>query len=326
MSKYLLPAILVALPAFAFAFGIVAPDNADPSDTISAKLTKSTQDPYIDSILWFLDDKPLKQDAETVTFNIKDAETATIKAVITDLQGKQYVLEKKINIAKLNIIWEAQTYTPFFYEGAPLPSYGSQINAQAVYNTDNPEKYVYKWELDGKVLQSVSGLGKYKARIQLGYLKNSSLLSVKVLDPETAKILSQKSVFIKYYKPKLYVYAKDELLGWRFNKHITDSFDLSYPKEMIVIPYFMNIANLFDKRVVWNWVVDQIPLPKEKISSPYVRLKFDNLNKESANLKIETKIKDNVFQNTELNLTLTNNRKKRALPDNKDTTDSGFGI
>ena len=328
MQKIFFFVLVLFSPIYALAFGIDAPNSANPSDNVTAKLLVSPQDPYVEEIYWFVNDDPVQKDKNTISFSIPDADYVEVKVIIKDSNNETYTLSKRINVSKLNVIWEAQTYTPFFYDGAPLPSYGSYINAQALFKTDSPEKYIYSWKLDGNTLSSVSGVGKYNIKTRLGYLQNSSNLSVSVLDPDNSNILAQKSVLIQYYKPKMYMYAKDELLGWRFGKYVKDFLDLSYPKEVLVIPYFTDIENLFDPKVTWSWFVDNVALPQEQISSPYVRLRFEDPSKNRAELKVKAGLQNNVFQNSELNLVLINNDKTDPSfqEGSSDAPNTGFGI
>lgn len=86
-------------------------------------------------------------------------ETKTVKAAITSLSGKNM---GKIIIFQANdvdILWQAETYTPPFYQGYARPSFGSDLKLFAIPhikdslgNTIAKDKLIFNWQKDGKNL------------------------------------------------------------------------------------------------------------------------------------------------------------------------------
>ncbi len=69
--------------------------------------------------------------------------------------------------ASVDMLWEgADSYTPPFYKGLPLPSIGGVIRIMAVPSINAPKSMTYSWSQNGEALQNASGYAKNAILIQ----------------------------------------------------------------------------------------------------------------------------------------------------------------
>ncbi len=320
--------ILIVFPTSVRAATLKIPVNAKIGEKMNISIVRNPQDPYISNISWNINGHDINGSGESVTYTVpKESDYVEVEAIILYTNNKTQRLYAKIPVSSIQIMWEAETYTPFFYKSAPLPSPGSKIHASAIVNipNKNPDNLIYSWKLNGKILPGVSGQNKKNVTIQTGYFDKKILLTLSILDPKTLSILSEKTVAISLQNPKLIAYTKDSSFKWVFSKPVFDKIFIPYPKDVLVFPFFMSISDIFDSNTVWDWYVDGILLPKEKVSTPYVKLKFTNTSKKSANLNVKAFIKNNFFQKSDLYLKLLNEQKTKKIESSNYSKD-GFGL
>ncbi len=324
----LLLLILTVFPVYTKAATLKVPINTKVGERVNISIVRNPQDPYISTISWNINGHDIKGSDESITYVVpKESEYVEVEATILYTNNKAQRLYAKIPVSSIQIVWEAETYIPFFYKSAPLPSPGSKIRASAIVNipNKNSDNLIYSWKLNGKILPKISGQNKKNVTIQTGYFDKKILLTLSILDPKTLSVLSEKTTVINLQNPKLIAYTKDSSFKWIFSKPVFDKIFIPYPKDILVFPFFMNVSDIFDSNTVWDWYVDGVLLPKEKVSTPYVKLKFTNTSKNSANLNVKAFIKNNFFQKSDLYLQLLNEQKTKNA-ESPNYSGDGFGL
>ncbi len=324
MKKYfLLLSLILVLPISSFAASIKSlnPDFQAGED-VSFYIERSAVDPLISSVVWVYDGEIISDQKEITIPNIDYGEHK-LKAIVKFVNNKTQTLSLNFSVSKVQILWEAKTFTPFFYKAAKLPSIGSEFKAYALADFKNKDELIYIWKKNGKIL-NVSGKGAYAIEFSTDYFTDSFLLSVDVLD-KSGNTLGSAQAFINIVEPKIMLYYKDELLSWMFNKPIQNSLYLAYPKEVLAMPFYMSAKDLFDDNIEWSWLINDIPVLKDGNSSPYVELSFkDKVG--SAILNIKAQYKKHILQKAQKIITLINSQKSTAKTKTNTSEPNPFGI
>lgn len=185
-------------------------------------------------------------------------EKTIIDIIIFTAQGDR--LEKKLIIApaEVDLLWEAQTYTPPFYKGKALASYKSLVRVTAIprFNTltSDPKQYYYKWTYSQN-LGAGEALGKNSIVIPMGYANAQLPVMVNVTLGDWSGV---KNIAIPGSEAKVVLYQQAPLLGIQFNNAWTG--DISTSESEFVAyaaPYFFSLDDLTNNRLVYRWEVNR---------------------------------------------------------------------
>ena len=167
------------------------------------------------NISWYLNDNLEIEGIAKKSFSFttgKNGQITNIKAIAMIGDKK---IEKKmyINPADVEIIWEANTYTPPFYKGKALASPKSEVKFVAIphFVTDKgvvlqSENLNYEWSFN--FTKITSGLGKNSAKATVGTTLGENIISVKVSNDKGDLVAEKQikiipeNVFIAFYEDK----------------------------------------------------------------------------------------------------------------------------
>lgn len=186
----------------------------------------------------------------------------TIDIIIITREGER--IDKKYIIApgEVDLLWEAQTYTPPFYKGKALPTFNSLIRVTAIprFNslTSSPKDYDYKWTYN-RTQGLGEGLGKNSVVVPMGYADSQVPIKVDV-GFSGSDWKGSKNISISGSSPKIVLYAHDPLLGVGFHQAIpTKGSHTSKETESTIFaaPYFFSLDNLLNNQLIYTWEVDR---------------------------------------------------------------------
>lgn len=183
-----------------------------------------------------------------------------IEVEVKTINGQLLIKNFIIKPTSLDILWEADTYTPPFFKGKPMFTRQASVYLYAMPNIFQgqnkipKEKLVYKWSNNGKLMNNVSGYGKYYIQINSTILGRDMEIEVEATDPQTGQV-AYNSVILSPTEPIIYLYEKDPLFGIKQEKaleniQITDSNE----KEIIAIPYFFSTRKI--NGLTYDWSIN----------------------------------------------------------------------
>lgn len=157
----------------------------------------------------------------------------------------------------VDILWQANTYTPPFYEGRALWSTQSGITLVAIpQGLDNPSNLNYKWSRNSTVLGSSSGVGKNSLAFLDSILSKPQTITVEIVretgDGET--VLAKGETTVTPTKPFLLVYENNPLYGFMFHQAISDEYKLPEGEvTFTAFPYFFGAASRLSPDFTYEW-------------------------------------------------------------------------
>lgn len=195
----------------------LAPRDPAPGEVFTVKVNAYAYNTTGATITWSLNDEPVpafnNQRTVSLTAGSIGAQTK-ITAVITQVNGQTVVAEQTLTINDIDLIIEADTQVPSFYQGRALPSPGSKVRIVAIPKTSTgalPQEFVYTWRVDGRVLGGGSSNGGYVASFTMPKGRGATLV-VDVTDQQGKRVVS-KSILIENTTPELFFYADNPLRG-----------------------------------------------------------------------------------------------------------------
>ncbi len=197
--------------------------------------------------------------------------TITVTAETSD--GR--VIEKKLIFepASVNLLYEAQTYTPPFYKGKPLFTPQSTLKVVAMpefikINGDKiePENLVYTWKKDGKVLQNQSGFGKQYALIETNAITRPMYITLDV-SAVGSSLKATQTIYVSPREPELLLYEDSLLYGTVWNRSLGSIFFLGKNSLRVKAePYFFSTFGDGTNEMKYTWGMNSniIDLPKNQ--------------------------------------------------------------
>src|SRR3989338_9720185 len=162
-----------------------------------------------------------------------------------------------LNAQSVDLLWQGNTYTPPFYEGAPIWSSQSMITILAVTNgLGDPAKLVYKWTQNGTVLGNINGFGRSSISFYDTIISRPQTIKVDILpfDDYDSAVLASATVFVAATSPTLAIYENNPLYGFMFHRETSGTHQLEDREvTFTAFPLFFTALNRFDSTLGYEW-------------------------------------------------------------------------
>ncbi|MBX4181407.1 hypothetical protein KW807_00910 [Candidatus Parcubacteria bacterium] len=157
----------------------------------------------------------------------------------------------------VDLLWQAQTYTPPFYEGKALWSKQSVIRLVAIpQGLGTPSNLIYKWIRNDTVLGNISGVGKNTLTYVDSILSRPQTFEVQILSSDDS-VLARDSVSLAPRDPSIAVYENNPLYGFLFHREVGGEYDLREKEVSFgAFPYFFSVANRVNNQANYEWRVN----------------------------------------------------------------------
>ena len=160
-----------------------------------------------------------------------------------------------LNAQSVDLLWQGDTYTPPFYEGASLWSSQSMITFLAVPNgLGDPANLFYIWTKDGTVLGNYNDVGKNSLSFYDTIISRPQTIKVDVLPFDESEILASATVFVAAISPTLAIYENNPLYGFMFHRETSGTHRLEDREvTFTAFPLFFTALNRFDSTLGYEW-------------------------------------------------------------------------
>jgi hypothetical protein len=299
------------------------PINPTPNTDVTARITSYQFDVNRSTVVWELDGEIIENGLgkSTARFTTPDlGKNGTLNIYITTENGEKASETIPLSGNDIDILWEAITYTPYWYKGKALPVSQSQIKVTAIpYLFSNGGKLsssnlIYEWFLNNKKDARSSGAEKNLFVFRLDNFDNYSV-GVRVSNA------NQTVVFEKYIslsaneaEPKIIFYKDTILEGPLYGIALKDEVNLTSNEIGIYAePFFFsdkNFAGLpyiwktdedkgdFNQGILYNWQMNgKEIIPTENPNT--VDLRISGESSGFADIILNIRNMTNVMQSTE---------------------------
>lgn len=291
----------------------VTPSQPKPNQFITTSIESYATDLDRADISWFLNGKLEKNAIGEKTFLTKTGKAGSVTNIlilIKTAEGKTIQQVLNIRPSSLDLIWEAQSYTPPFYRGKALFPYQGGVKIVAMPNILdenggflNPKTLVYTWSVNGDVVPKVSGYGKnfifYNGSVPL----REATISVEASSVDK-KYTAVGSVGLSPQSPFALFYEESPIYGVMYNRVLQENEVLKNDEIKIVgIPYFIGTKNRESAGLVYGWQLNNQTIGDNNRSG----LTFKQTSKAAGLARVSLQISNpsKIFQFTDSNLSLT---------------------
>lgn len=271
--KYFLILTLMLVPLISFGqFAVsglelivtISPSAPKPNQTVSVSIENYSFDLSQSSITWFVNGIIQNQFSDKKSLSLKTGEVGSPSVVnvsVTTPSGTIVTERIVIQPSELNLLWEAGSYTPPFYRGKALHSPKGIIKVVAMADVVgnggfrlSKNSLDYKWSRDGKILESLSGVGKNTFTIKPFVITPGfTTIGLKITEKGKKTTLATKSIRVIESSPKIIFYEDHPLLGISFNKALQKTFFLDKEELKIkAFPYFFSKEDVDALNYQWR--------------------------------------------------------------------------
>ena len=242
------------------------PEIPKPKEPVSIYIESFSTDLNSSFIQWVEDGVVITEGQGVTNFSTiapSSGRQKTISLNITKINGATIQKEIIFTPSEVNLVYEAQTYTPPFYKGGSLFTSESDILFVAVPNLKSldgisidPKTLIYTWKIDNKVISSISGTGKDTFLYNSPLLQRPMTVSVEVTSIN-GTLQAVDSVYIEQSEPEIIIYEKNPVYGTMFEKAIKGDFLLDREEiELSAVPYFFDTYSKNNTHLTYTWLMN----------------------------------------------------------------------
>lgn len=250
---------------------IVSPEQPGPNQQVYIEVQGVGQFLGEASITWQENGKTVEaaQNKTTFSFTTGGIGSATrisvrINSPTQGLISRDFVFNPSV----VNMVWEADTYTPLLYRGKSLYTAGSPLKIVA-YPTVRlggalvpASKLSFQWRRNDTPDTASSGLGKNVLTFMGDQLQNEEHIAVTVYSGTTA--VARGEITIPASNPHIIFYVQDPLRGQLLGQGMTGSATLSKTELTFKAEsYFFSNSIIKNNKLTYTWM-----LGNEEVQGP----------------------------------------------------------
>ncbi len=230
--------------------------NPQPGDIVRVEAVTYTFDRGNASFQWKVNGKLQKESSGLGKYQLlfpsgREGEPQTVSVDVTTPSGETRSKNITIRSASAHVYWWADTITPYWYKGKPLPSSSSRVTVMTLINNQTPASLNYAWQRDSSPVTSLSGFGKST----FAFTFDSRLEEEISVTMRTADGLINKmaKAAVKPVSAEVGVYEIRPDSGVSFAKGISAFRGQSGTShDFIAVPFYFPIESLGDLGYEWS--------------------------------------------------------------------------
>lgn len=200
-----------------------------PNEEITAKIQNGNFDVWKSNISWFLDGKTILQGKakNEVVFKAGKLGSANILAVSIQTPNGENLKESIIlRPTDIDILWQADGYTPYFYKGksfaAPLSNVVAGAIPYFIYQGKKiaGENLLFKWYLNGDF--KTKGWGKDSFTFKTGLFSGEEYEVRVEISSQSEILVQEQTLKITVQNPRIIFYEYSPFEGIKFQKAVSE--------------------------------------------------------------------------------------------------------
>lgn len=292
----------------------VSPERPSPGQEVSVSLSGYGYNLNRSEINWVVNnsDLPAAKNKTQHTISMGPAGTITkIEIQVKPDSGGTIIKTLTFYPAEINIVWEANSYTPPFYEGNSLLSADSELTLMALPEFINQNNQLisnnnieYTWFKNGQKLNSKSGVGQNTLTLDVDRFSNNIDISVSAQTVDST-YEAEKSISIPVFQPQVVVYKVDPLSGPNFNREVKDNVLLTGDQLVLQAePYFFATQKLTNNNLEFLWNINGKTIKNTGVNSKVLALQKPDDTSGEAKISVLIKNTLNRYEQVKKDLTV----------------------
>ncbi len=237
----------------------VEPQDLVPNQEVNITLSSYDVDLDRSQIVWSVNSQTISSNLGIKHFSFKlggENTPSIVKILIKSPSGQ--IIEKVLNFrpSTIDLLWQAETYTPTLYQGKALPSLGSKIKILALPNlvvsgkkTDS-KQLVFKWYKNNNFLSDSSGAGKDFITIKLDNLISQTNIKVEASTLNGDGAVGSTTIRVVNPQIIIYPYSASSTPNRAFSSSIRSN---NSNASLVAEPFYFSLDDLINQAVTFQW-------------------------------------------------------------------------
>lgn len=287
----------------------VIPEYPGPNQTVYVTIASYSDDLNSATVSWYLDGKLAKEGTGVKSFSWRTGaigKESTIEVRVSFKSGARITKNFTITPATVALAWEADTYTPLFYQGKALhtPQGRLKIVAMPEFVKNgvriSPQNLIYQWSDGVEAYDSQSGYGRSSFVIDGNILGIENTVELLVTDP-THNLVAESSITIDPSDPEILFYENDPYYGYLYEQALGSSVELKRDEiQVVVSPYYVSREN---RGIQYSWRLNGQDAPQLETSQTAIFRRPDD-SRGTSIIDVEVKNARRVLQFAEGSLSI----------------------
>lgn len=245
----------------------ILPSVPKPNEVVTISIETYSFDLNKSEISWYINDVLTESGTGLKSFTLQAPESGErmiVRATINKELGGTISKSFTIAPADVDLVWQADTYSPPFYKGKSLFTRQSTITLNAIPNFVNlntgqtipSSSLVYEWKYNGDVLPNSSGQGRDRLEITGDIIARPISITVTV-SAIGSDLQARTSLTINTFDPEIVLYENNPIYGVMFEKALSGSFMINRNEmEISAVPYSFSAENRDDDTLTYKWLLN----------------------------------------------------------------------
>lgn len=247
----------------------VSPQSPRPNSTVTIQTLAVGMNIDSATFAWYINGKSFKKGKGMTSIEIPSGKAGVPVRVSVEISSPQMgLVTERITFTPtdVSLMWESDGYTPPFYKGKALESYGSKFKVVAVpeFFTSagkriDPKTLIYTWKKNGKADPDQSGYGKdsYSGE-QESFVRGEDEITV-LVSTQSDDMSSSKSISLSPGIPDIVLYENNPLIGILYEQALPNRFNLLVEEMTIrAEPYDFSLAKITLPLINYEWAVNGV--------------------------------------------------------------------
>ncbi len=275
-----------------------SPANPQDSEPFTMRVDSFSTDLNRATFTWKVNDSIFSSGRGLNVENFRAPESGgriNIELNIATIEGSQILKTYTIAPAKVDLYYEADTYTFPFYQGKRIYTHQSDaivhafpyINEGGSFLERNELSYI--WEVDNRVVQDKSGYGKSSFTHNSGLLSQDVKISVTVSSIDNPSV-AEGDIFISPKAPDVLLFENHPLYGIITKNMVNSFYELTTPDVFVLaVPLFFSIRSRESSDLDYSWNLNGERL---SIFDGVSQIAFRNSKNEEGEARVRVNIKN----------------------------------
>lgn len=243
----------------------ITPEFPGPEQEVTAEITSYSTKLATNKIAWYVNNRLIEQGTGITKISFKTGKFGVGSAIsVNVLADNGFSTRTNLTVVptQIDLVWQAETYTPPFYKGKALFSHQSPVKVVAIPTIMRPggskisaDSLVYRWEYNDKVLAKESGLGKNTITIQDQIPSEDSLIRVDVSTIDQS-IKARGLLRLTSTEPLVLLYEEGPI-GIKYEKALgARDYAIGSDTKISAIPYFFSVPKKNTVGLTYKWILN----------------------------------------------------------------------
>ena len=259
-----------------------------PYQEVTAEVKGAVFDLKTAHIYWYLNEEIKADGVGETSFSFTTGsidEDSVIDVVVVTLDGKRLDKSKTITPIEVDILWEADTYTPPFYKGKALPTYKSDIKLVAIPNSRKvaAHELMFTWKQDRfSINKNASGYGKNSFIIQGDIPPTPEFVGVEI-ESLNGTYTASKQISVTTVDPDIVLYKNEPLTGISYQNALVKRMQTN--KQSVTIrmePFYFSNDDYLLTRLAYKWLADNKEISNSTVNNRDIVLSIPTTRKYST--------------------------------------------